>query len=229
MEFIRSIGNQSSSRAYNALKDGSLLAPQNIAGLLFDMDGVVFEIDFERALQTWSDWTSLPIEEIYHRFEMDEAYEQHERGEIGASEYFAHLRNVLELDANDSEIALGWNAIYLEEITETVNYILAVKEKLPCFAFTNSNPTHQAYWTIAYPRAVESFHQIFVSSELGLRKPDREAFEAISDTTGICLDKMLFFDDTEENVNGARAAGMQAIHVTAHSDVKNALADIGAL
>jgi len=193
------------------------------------MGGVVLEIDFERALQTWSDWTSLPIEEIQHRFKMDEAYEQHERGEIGASEYFAHLRNVLEIEANDSEIALGWNAIFLEEIAETVNYILAVKEKLPCFAFTNSNPTHQVFWMAAYPRVVESFHQIFVSSELGLRKPDREAFEAISDVTGISLDKMLFFDDTEENVNGARAAGMQAVHVKAHSDVKKALADIGAL
>ena len=150
-------------------------------------------------------------------------------GKLGTSKYFAHLRNVLELEANDSKIALGWNAIYLEEIAETVNYILAAKKKLPCFAFTNSNPTHQDFWMAAYPRAVGSFHQIFVSSELGLRKPDREAFKAISDITGISVDKMLFFDDAEENVNGARAAGMQAVHVKAHSDVKKALADIGAL
>ncbi len=203
--------------------------PQNIAGLLFDLGGVVFEIDFERALQACSDWTHLPIEEIRRRFKMDEAYQRHERGEIGASDYFAHLRHVLELEVNDSEIALGWNAIFLEEIAETVNYILAVKDKLPCFAFTNSNPTHQVFWMAAYPRAVESFDQIFVSFELGLRKPDREAFEAISDTTGISLDKMLFFDDTKENVNGARAAGMQAVHVKTHLDVKKALVDIGAL
>ena len=193
------------------------------------MGGVVFEIDFERALQTWSAWTSLPIEEIRLRFEMDEAYEQHERGEIVVSEYFSHLRNVLELEANDAEIALGLNAIYLEETAETIDYILVVKEKLPCYAFTNSKPTHQDFWMAAYPRAVDSFHQIFVSSELGLRKPDLEVFEAISDTTGISLDMMLFFDDTEENVNGARAAGMQAVHIKAHSDVKKALADIGAL
>jgi len=189
----------------------------------------VFEIDFERALQTWSNWTSLPLEEIQHRFKMDDAYERHERGEIGASEYFTHLRKVLELEANDSEIALGWNAIFLEEIEETVNYILAVRDKLPCFAFTNSNPTHQAFWMAAYPRAMESFHQIFVSSELGLRKPEREAFEAISDITGISLDKMLFFDDAKENISGAQAIGMQAVHVKAHSDVRTALADIAAL
>lgn len=205
------------------------MASQKIAGLLFDMGGIVFEIDFERALQTWSRWTSLPMAEIQHRFKMDEAYEKHERGEIGASEYFSHLRNTLELDASDSEIAMSWNAIYQEEITETVNYILAAKEKLPCFAFTNSNPTHQAFWMAAYPKVVESFHQVFVSSELGLRKPDREAFVAISDATGISLDTMLFFDDTLENVIGARAAGMPAVHVKTHLDVKKALAGIGAL
>jgi putative hydrolase of the HAD superfamily len=202
---------------------------QKIEGLLFDMGGVVFEIDFERALQTWSNLTRLPIEEIRSRVSMDQAYEKHERGEIKASEYFSHLRHVLELEANDSEIAVGWNAIYLEEIAETVNYVLAVNNDMPCFAFTNSNPTHQAFWETAYPRAIESFHQIFVSSDLGLRKPERAAFETISNATGIKLNAMLFFDDTEENVNGARAVGMEAVHVKTHLDVQQALAEIGAL
>ena len=112
---------------------------------------------------------------------------------------------------------------------ETVNYILGVKDQVPCFAFTNSNPTHQIFWMSSYQRVVESFHQIFVSSDLGLRKPEREAFEAIADATGIDLDAMLFFDDTEENVRGAEAVGMQAIHVKGHLDVKQALSEIGAL
>ena len=218
-----------SCRRKHVLKNGPMSKPQNIAGLLFDMGGVVLEIDFARALQAWSHWSSLPFEEVRHRFKMDEAYKQHERGEIGASEYFAHVRKVLELDASDSEIAKGWNAIYLEEITETVNCIQAVKEKLPCFAFTNSNPTHQLFWTAAYPGVVELFRQIFVSSELGLRKPDRDAFAAVADTMGIGLSQMLFFDDLEANVCGARAVGMQAVQVETPSNVKNALAGIGLL
>ena len=135
---------------------------RNIEGLLFDFGGVLVEIDFERALQEWNQWTLLSIEELRQRFKMDEAYVKHERGEIEASEYFTHLRNVLELEANDSEIILGWNAIFLNEIVETVDYVQAVKEKLPCFAFTNSNPTHQDYWMSAFPRVVESFQKIFV-------------------------------------------------------------------
>ncbi len=203
--------------------------PRNIEGLLFDLGGVVIEINFECAFQVWKRWTLLSIEEMRHRFKMDEAYEQHERGEMEASAYFSHLRNILELEASDSAIASGWNAIFLNEIVETVNYIRAVKNELPCFAFTNSNPTHQLSWMSAFPRVVESFDQIFVSSELGLRKPEREAFEAIANATGVGLDAMLFFDDTLENINGAQTAGMPAIHVKGHLDVKQALSEIGAL
>jgi putative hydrolase of the HAD superfamily len=203
--------------------------PRNIEGLLFDLGGVVIEINFECAFQVWKRWTLLSIEEMRHRFKMDEAYEQHERGEMEASAYFSHLRNILELEASDSAIASGWNAIFLNEIVETVNYIRAVKNVLPCFAFTNSNPTHQISWMSAFPRVVESFDQIFVSSGLGLRKPQREAFEAIANATGVGLDAMLFFDDTLENINGAQTAGMPAIHVKGHLDVKQALSEIGVL
>lgn len=202
---------------------------QKIEGLLFDLGGVLFNIDFKLAFQVWKQWTRLPVKELQSRFEMDEAYKRHERGEIGASQYFNHLRSVLELEATDSEIALGWNAIYLEEIDETLNYINQIKSQLPCFAFTNSNPTHQDFWFNKYPRVIKSFDKIFVSSDLGLRKPERQAFEAISDATGISLDNLLFFDDTEENVIGAEMSGMHAVYVKNHTDVKCALEEIGAL
>ena len=74
--------------------------PHNVEGLLFDLGGVVIDIDFERVFRSWESLSKLPIEEIERRFTMDAAYEQHERGEIDASEYFAHLRNVLELEGS---------------------------------------------------------------------------------------------------------------------------------
>jgi FMN phosphatase YigB (HAD superfamily) len=204
-------------------------APKKIEALLFDMGGIVIEIDFDLALQAWKQWTLLSIEEMRHRFKLDEAYEQHERGEIEAAEYFSHLRKVLGIEANDIEIASGWNAIFVDEISETLNYILSAKNHLPCFAFTNSNSIHQASWMSNFPAVVDSFHQIFVSSELGLRKPEREAFAAIADATGISLDAMLFFDDTEENIRGAQAVGMQAVHVKEPLDVKLSLVELGVI
>lgn len=201
---------------------------QNITALLFDLGGVIIDIDFTRALQSWSDHSRLPIDEIERRFKMDEAFQRHERGEIECHEYFAHLRLTLELEASENEIAQGWNAIFVDEITATIDYIAAIRTELPCYVLTNSNPTHQDFWMATFPTAINAFEQIFVSSEMGLRKPERKAFEAIAAATGNRLDEILFFDDTEENVVGARTAGMPAVLVNSHVDVEQALREIDA-
>jgi putative hydrolase of the HAD superfamily len=63
------------------------------------------------------------------------------------------------------------------------------------------------------------FQRIFVSSEMGVRKPEPRSYEAVSRELGIPLDRMVFYDDTQENVEGARAVGMQAVHVRSSGDV----------
>ena len=44
---------------------------------------------------------------------------------------------------------------------------------------------------------------------MGLRKPEAEAFAAIANDVGVPLERILFFDDTEQNVAGARAVGKE--------------------
>jgi FMN phosphatase YigB (HAD superfamily) len=215
-------------RPLSCIEKGAMVASHEIEGLLFDLGGVMFEIDFGRTLRRWSEMSSLPIEEMRRRFRMDSAYERHERGEIEAVEYFAHLRKVLELEGPDEDIASGWNAIYGRVITETLDTILSVKDRLPCFALTNTNRVHQAAWMVIYPSVVSAFDRVFVSWEMGLRKPEPAAFRAVADATGIPPNRTLFFDDAMENVKGAREAGLQAVLVRAPSDVRRALAEIGA-
>lgn len=201
----------------------------HIEALLFDLGGVVIEIDFGRVFQVWQGLSRLSLDDIRRRFKMDAAYRRHERGEIGASEYFAHLRATLGLEGSDEEIALGWNRIFGNEIPETVKCIQLARRGLPCYAFTNSNPIHRAAWTVAYPNAIAAFERIFVSSELGLRKPERAAFDAVARAIGADPSTILFFDDTLENVQGARAAGMHAVLVREPADVEEALQNINAI
>lgn len=203
--------------------------PGKVEALLFDMGGVVIDIDFDLAIQSWARQSHLSIEEIRSRFSMDAAYERHERAEIDASEYFEHLRHTLELEASDEEISNGWNAIYVGEITRSTNDIAIARAQLPCYLFTNSNPTHQAAWMAMYPRVMAKFDGIFVSSELGLRKPERAAFDAVAEAIGLPSSAILFFDDTLENVEGARSAGMWAVHVQSPEDLRQALVELGAL
>jgi HAD superfamily hydrolase (TIGR01509 family) len=53
-----------------------------------------------------------------------------------------------------------------------------------------------------------------VSADLGVRKPDRRAFEIALERFGARADDTFFADDSLENVEGARAAGITAHHFT---------------
>ena len=56
------------------------------------------------------------------------------------------------------------------------------------------------------------FDRAFLSTELGLHKPDRAIFERVLADLGCTPPEAVFTDDKLENVAGARATGMHAIH-----------------
>ena len=149
----------------------------------------------------------------------DTAYEQHERGEIEAGAYFASLRTAFDVTISDEQFESGWNAIYLGEITPTVHLLKRLEGKVPLYALSNTNATHQLFWSKQYARALAPFERIFVSSEMGKRKPERDAFVYVASEVGVNLGDIMFFDDTEENVLAARALGMQAVLVKSPRDV----------
>ena len=55
--------------------------------------------------------------------------------------------------------------------------------------------------------------------------PTREAFDAVLDRIGLPADRVAFFDDLDDNVAGARAAGLQAFRARSVQDVEAALAE----
>jgi putative hydrolase of the HAD superfamily len=58
---------------------------------------------------------------------------------------------------------------------------------------------------------------------MGLRKPERASFDHIVRETGVPHARILFFDDTPANVQGARDAGLQALLVRGPDDVESAV------
>ncbi len=191
--------------------------------LLFDLGGVLVDIDFSRALRAWAPYSALPIEELRARFRQDSAYEQHERGQIDATEYFAHVAKTLELSATLEEIERGWNSIFVSEIRETRALAEAQRKTLPCYVFTNTNHSHQSTWSRLYPGLVRAFDRIFASHELGLRKPEAEAYTRVCQLTRTRPADILFFDDLPENVQAAKDSGLQAVLVRSPRDVRAAL------
>jgi putative hydrolase of the HAD superfamily len=203
------------------------LIPNSADALLFDLGRVVLDIDFSRALACWAGHAGCEPAQLIERFSPDDAYKHHERGEISDAEFFAALRRSLGIEVSDAQFLEGWNAIFAGEMPNIAPLLARAAQRLPLYAFSNTNRAHEAHFSQAFAGVLGHFQKLFLSSTIGLRKPDAAAYDHVVKAIGAPAERIVFFDDSLENIEGARARGLLAIHVTSTRDVAEALEAMG--
>jgi len=203
------------------------LSPSTADALLFDLGRVVIDIDFNKALACWAGHAGCEPAHLAGRFARDDIYQRHETGSIGDAEFFAGLRCLLGIDLSDAQFLQGWNAIFAGEMPGIATLLARAGTRVPLYAFSNTNNAHVEHFSQAYAGVLGHFREIFLSSTIGLRKPDAAAYDHVVKAIGVPAQRIVFFDDLAENIDGARARGLTAVHVTAPDDVARALAALG--
>ena len=64
---------------------------------------------------------------------------------------------------------------------------------------------------------------MFISSEIGRRKPEREIYEYVLGKTGVEAESSLFFDDVPDNVRAAAELGISGVLVDRPESIREAL------
>lgn len=205
----------------------SLLAPGAADALLFDLGRVVLDIDFNKALACWAGHAGCAPAEIAARFVREEAYRHHEVGQIDDAAYFESLRRSLGVRLSDAQLLEGWNAIFVGEMPGISALLARAAQRLPLYAFSNTNNAHVEYFPAAYADLLGHFREMFLSSTIGLRKPDAEAYDHVVKAIGVPAQRIVFFDDLADNIEGARARGLIGVHVRSTDDVARALTELG--
>jgi putative hydrolase of the HAD superfamily len=203
------------------------LSPGAADALLFDLGRVVLDIDFGKAIACWAAHAGCEAPEIAGRFAPDNALKQYESGKIGDAAYFAGLRAQLGIGISDVQLLEGWNAIFVGEIPGIAPLLAQASKRLPLYALSNTNPPHIAHFSKTYGDVLRHFRELYLSSTIGLLKPDAAAYDHVVEAIGVPASRILFFDDLAENVEGARARGLHAVQVKSSDDVANALAALG--
>ena len=205
-----------------------LLAPGSADALLFDLGRVVLDIDFSKVLACWAGHAGCEPAQLVERFSTrEEFYRRHETGEISDAEFFGALRASLGVAISDAQFLEGWNAIFAGEMPGIAPLLKRAGKRLPLYAFSNTNSAHVEYFSVAHADVLGHFRELFLSSSIGLRKPDAEAFDHVVQAIGVPASRIVFFDDLAENVEGARARGLTAVHVPSPADVAETLAALG--
>ena len=211
-----------------SLVTAARLSPGSADALLFDLGRVVLDIDFSQVVACWAAHAGCEAAHLVGRFSWrDEIYQRHERGEISDAEFFAALRALLGVELSDAQFLEGWNNIFAGEIPGIAELLKRAAQRLPLYAFSNTNGAHVEHFLPAYADVLGHFREIFLSSSIGLRKPDAAAYDHVVNAIGVPAQRIVFFDDLAENIEGARARGLNAVHVRSSADVAAALDALG--
>ena len=120
-----------------------------------------------------------------------------------------------------------WIETVPDAIEPNVALLLELRERgRPVYAITNFSAET---WPLAKRRYpfLHVFRDTVVSGEHGVVKPDPAIFALLCERNGLVPERCLFVDDARENVEGARAFGMKAIHLAPDTDLRRELAAHG--
>jgi glucose-1-phosphatase len=146
-------------------------------------------------------------------------------GGIDGQSFFAQVAPRMGLRMDYPAFCRAWSDMFWEE--EVVIDLVRTARVEQRVLLSNTNVIHWEWITARYPHVLGLFDRVYASHECGLEKPDRAIFQLVERETGRPAPAHLFIDDIRENVDGALAAGWDAIHHTDAVALRAALAARG--
>ncbi|ELI8099371.1 glucose-1-phosphatase [Yersinia enterocolitica] len=182
---------------------------------IFDLGNVIVDIDFKRVLGVWSKLSSVPLATLSERFTMGEVFQQHERGEISDEDFARQLSDEMGLSLSFEQFAEGWQAVFVALRPEVISIMQKLRaEGHRVVVLSNTNRLHCNYWPQHYPEVAAAADRMYLSQDLGMRKPEARIYQHVLSVENIPAEQAVFFDDVEANIVAARIEGITGIHVT---------------
>ncbi len=192
--------------------------------VLFDLGGVLIELaDIQSMGRFFGDH---PEDEVWRRWLGCPWVRRFERGHCSADEFARGMVETWSMTTSPEtflEAFVRWPRGLMPGARELA---LATRSRIAIGCLSNTNALH-AERHASEEAVYDLFDHRFLSHELGLVKPDREIFEHVLARLGCRPDRVLFLDDNAINVDGARAAGLQAERARGLAEVRSALARHG--
>jgi putative hydrolase of the HAD superfamily len=190
----------------------------NIRNILFDLGGVILDIDVQATLQRFYE-LDFPAELLNYPQNMKtDLFYNYETGKIGTAEFREEMRRRTGVNATDEELDGAWNAMIVGIPAERTQLLKKLSARYDIYMLSNTSPLHAPVFERMYLDASgvpmrEAFKKIYYSFEIGCHKPDAEAWEFVIRDAGIRPEETLFLDDNIHNIKASQELGFQAIHI----------------
>lgn len=196
----------------------------NIEAIIFDFGGVLININYQTTIDRFIELGSSDFESLYSQAQQSNLFSDYETGEISSQRFVNGLLDFLPTGVTPNQVVSAWNAMILDVPKASIDLLKKLEGKYRLFMLSNTNDIHidKAFkeWEKTTPEAPANyFEKIYLSQEMGLRKPHPEIFEFVCNEQKLDVSKTLFIDDSLQHIEGAKSIGLMTHHLTDISEL----------
>lgn len=197
-----------------------------ISTVIFDLGGVLVEYDFNAELSAVQALCSTPALEL----EDYKGLQGIEDLFIGRTDHQTVRGRLIERGGFRDDRPAFLRALtqgFGEAVAGIEPVVDALRGSYQLALLSNTQSVHWEYALSRYGFLLNKLTLHFVSFEIGLAKPDEAIFRHVTKELGVTPGECIFVDDYPPNVEGARKAGLDAVHFTGSAQLVRDLADRG--
>ena len=205
-----------------------------IENVIFDLGGVVIDLDRDRAVRALEELGLADADEMLGLYGQQEPFYGLETGERPAGEFFDIMRSRMKPGVTDKEISEAFNKFLVKLPGERLEMLRRMRMAgYRIFMLSNTNPIMFNSWIANAFRQEggnvnDYFDGIVVSYEELMCKPNVAIFETLMRRYGLNPSATLMLDDSEKNCRAAADAGDHAFQI-GKTDSDDIMAICGAL
>lgn len=195
--------------------------------IIFDLGGVLINLDYQLTSKAFIDLGLTDFDATYSQLQQTDLFDRFETGAISSFHFINRLLDQLPQGTSGNKVVHAWNAMILDFPEERLLWLLEMKQRYRIFLLSNTNTLHMEAVrrslerTIGHQRLEDYFEQVYLSCEMGLRKPNPEIFSRVCDEQGLNPATTVFIDDSPQHVAGAASIGLQALHLKPGATVQS--------
>ena len=185
-----------------------------IKNIIFDLGGVLINIDYKRTEKAFADLGVKNFDEMYAQVKADALFESLETGHITEDHFYEKMTS-RGFSLQRSQVEQAWNAMLLDFRVESFHFLDQLRDRYDLYLLSNTNVIHKAAFEKIFteqtglPSIDNYFKKAWYSHLMGLRKPNEDIFHFVLKDAGLKPYETLFIDDTLPNIEGAKHAGIR--------------------
>lgn len=179
-----------------------------IQTILFDLGNVLAYIDFDafwRSLGCFNQEEKSPYIDGYTQWT-----KRYETGLIPTNEYLSELNSVFSSKFTKTQLEAAFANIMLEPIERMYDLVEKISQTYKTALVSNTNDIHYSLSIQKY-KALSLLPKHYLSYKIQVMKPDKKFYDAIIKDQNVDPSQLLFIDDLQINIDGAKYVGMNAI------------------